>query len=196
MCGFVKKSVNITVWERIICLCINIWHNTPTWWRLLQLGKGSWSRGYKQELLSESSFFPFQTEHEPKHSECTEICRYFQVSERAESAASDDEGQLLNDFQSSQVKTLEVCALEQSDITRCFNTIKCLNLPQSNIFKLAQNFFPLHWWIYPVTLNPSSIASASAEWYLSPKPFSTGIDADGHLGSSEEPATGFGPKHN
>lgn len=55
-------------------------------------------------------FSPSQTECEPKHSECTETCRYFQVFERAESAVAGDEGQLLNAFQSSQMKTLEVCA--------------------------------------------------------------------------------------
>lgn len=58
-------------------------------------------------------------------------------------------------------------------------------------FKLAQNLFPC---LDEYFLNPFSMASATAESHLSPEPFSTRINADWHLGSSEEPTTGFGSK--
>lgn len=103
----------------------------------MQLGKGRWRGECKQELHSEPSFFSSQTEREPKHPEKTEILRYFQASERAESAMPDHEGEFLSDFQSFQVKTLEMWGLQQSEITRCSNIIKCLNLLQSNVFKFV-----------------------------------------------------------
>lgn len=129
----------------------------------------------------------------------TGFWKVFQVSERAESAVADDDGQLLNTFQSSQMKALEVCALEQSEITRSlFHDVSAslsVWIYQSHIFlSLLKTFFPwvderiLWHWILP------QIASASEEWHLSPEPFSTRINADGHLGSTEEPVTGFGTK--
>lgn len=116
---------------------MHIWHNSRIWRRLVQLVKGKWRGGYKQELHSEPAFYSSQTTCEPKHSENTEICRYFQVSERAESAMPDHEGQFLSGFQSFRVKTLEMRGAQQSEITRRSNIVKCLNFPQSNVSKLT-----------------------------------------------------------
>lgn len=164
-------------------MCVNIWHNSPIWQKLEQLGKRRWRGRYKQELHSEPSSFSSQTECEPKHPENTLIYRYFQVSERAESAMPGHEGQFLSDFQSFQVTTSDTWGYQQSEITRCSNIIKCLDFPQSNVLKLVQNSFSLT--MVNVSLvtekNHSSILPL-AEQDLSPTTLSTWINAERHLG--------------